>query len=283
MAVVNFSGRTYHYHLPGGIDPASPAPVVLVLHALGINGDTMEWATGLSALADREGFVAVYPDAAEGANPGLPLLPDHIRFWNAGGIFSSAAATDDVAFLDKVLDSLEKQAKVDSKRTYVVGMSNGGMMAYKLAAELSGRFAAMAAVAGMLLTTEFKPTVAAMPVLHFHGTADPIVKYDGEDWHPSVEASMAACARFNDCSLTPKMEKLQPENVPLAVEKLDYGKGTQGAEVVLYRVLGGGHTWPNQQPIPGFQDFLGAITPNIDANQTIWDFFKKYSLPETRP
>src|SRR5262245_31303877 len=132
MPDVPLSGRTYHYHLPGGDNPASPAPVVLVLHALGIDGKTMQSATNLSVLSDSAGFIAVYPDASEGPNPLPDVLPvERVRYWNAGDPFD-AAATNDVAFLGGVLDDLPKYANVDPKRTYVVGMSNGGMMAYKL-------------------------------------------------------------------------------------------------------------------------------------------------------
>src|SRR5262249_50319367 len=156
------------------------APVVLVLHALGIDGETMETVTAFSKLADTEGFIAVYPDAELGTFLGGGNFPNPTPLWNVGGLFSSTA--DDVTFLGKVLEDLPKQAKVDPKRTYVVGMSNGGMMTYKIAAELSGRFAAMAAVAGTHLAPEWKPVTSAMPVLHMHGTSDQIVAYDGGDF-----------------------------------------------------------------------------------------------------
>jgi polyhydroxybutyrate depolymerase len=274
-AVTLPSGRTYLYRLPGGVNPTSPAPVVLVLHALGIDAASMEDVTGLSDLADSAGFVAVYPNANVGPNPFAgAFFPERLPYWNAGPQFS-AAGTDDVAFLSKqVLDTdLPKRANVDRKRTYVVGMSNGGMMAYRLAAELSDRFAAMAAVSGALLSPRFEPSVAAMPVLHVHGTADQIVPYAG------VDATMAACAAYNGCNPTPSVVALPPAGVPLAVEKVDYGKGTSGAEVVLYRVVGGGHTWPQQRKPVVFQARLGPITPNLDANRTIWEFFQKYHRP----
>src|SRR5207248_1712283 len=114
----------------------------LALHGAGMNGRMMRWFTGLDRKADREGFIVVYPD---GTGSGSFLT------WNAGALFRLAGnRADDIAFLRELLDDLGKVVNVDPKRVFATGMSNGGMMCYRLAAEMSDRIAAIAPVAGTM-------------------------------------------------------------------------------------------------------------------------------------
>ena len=120
----------------GGYDPKKPAPVVLALHGAAMNGPMMVWFSGLDKTSDKEGFIVVYPSGT-GTGPFLT--------WNAGGFKGKMAEgkADDVAFIGKLLDDLDTVVKMDEKRVYACGMSNGGMMCYRLAAELSDRIAAV--------------------------------------------------------------------------------------------------------------------------------------------
>jgi polyhydroxybutyrate depolymerase len=274
---VHLGSRDYGYHLPNGSNPTAPAPVVLVLHALGIDADAMEEATGLSDSADQNGFVAVYPNGTLRPSPIPDLFPGlaSIRYWSAGGIFT-IPEVDDVAFLAGVLEDLPKHANVDTNRVYVAGMSNGAMMAYRLAARLSDKVRAVAAVGGVILSADWKPTAGHMSVLHVHGTDDPIVKFGGGVWHQSVENSVLMCAQFNQCGAVSKGPPL-PSSGPLSVEKWDYGTGTSGGKVILYVVNKGGHTWPSQRLTaripPSLLSRLGNISTNLDTNAVIWSFF----------
>ena len=162
--------RTYLVHVPKGYDPKKPAPVVLALHGAAMNGSMMVWFSGLNKKSDEAGFIVVYPSGT-GTGPFLT--------WNAGGFKGKMAEgkADDVAFIGKLLDDLGTVVKVDEKRVYACGMSNGGMMCYRLAAELSDRIAAIAPVAGTIAIEESKPK-RPVPVIHFHGTKDTFVPFE---------------------------------------------------------------------------------------------------------
>lgn len=266
---VNDLKRTYHFHLPKDYDASKPTPVVMVLHGAATNGKIMEMFCGMSAQADKSGFIAVYPNGTG--------VADVMLTWNAGK-FPGGKKPDDIAYLNAVLDDLPKVANVDKKRTYVCGMSNGGMMAFRAAAEMSARFAAMADVAGTIATDTWEPK-HPMPVLHVHGTKDTLVPFGGGDKKgpaflrfPSVEANMKTCSQFNGCGEAPKVTELPQDKDKFKVTMSDYGKGKNGADVILYVIENGGHTWPGR-PAP---TMLGPATNNVIANQVIWDFFRKH-------
>ena len=151
---------------------------------------------------------------------------------------------------------------------------------YRLAAELSERIAAIAPVAGTLAVENPKPK-RPVPVMHFHGTADTLVPFTGSNQRTprgmkflSVEETIKTWAKLNGCPDQPKATSTPDaakDGTP--VTKKVYGSGKDGAEVVLFVIKDGGHTWPGQQPPVGF---LGKSTANISANDLIWDFFVKH-------
>jgi polyhydroxybutyrate depolymerase len=262
--------RTYLVHVPKGLDPKAPAPVVVVYHGAAMTGRLMRAVTGLDAAADEHRFVVVYPDGA-----GL------VQTWNSGGIPSVAASrADDVAFTRDLLDDLKGVAAVDPKRVYAAGFSNGGMMAYKLANDLPDRFAAVCAVGGTMTYDTPNPK-RPVPVIHFHGTEDLFVRYDGpgKGQAPapkSVEATVTAWAKADGCPPAPA-EADEPDVDPTdgcRVKRRTYGPGAAGSEVVLYTIVGGGHTWPGR-PSPG--GLAGRATKDIDANTRMWEFFRKHA------
>src|SRR2546422_3260283 len=182
--------RSYLVHVPPGYDSKKATPVVLALHGATMTAQQMVWFTGLNDKADEAGFIAVYPN-------GLLLT------WNAGGQTFNKA--DDVAFIDKLLDDLAGVINLDRKRVYACGMSNGAMMCYRLAAELSDKIAAIACVAGTVAIDECKPK-RPVPVLHFHGTADPLVPPAGPNKKlpalikfKSVDETIQTWVKLNGC------------------------------------------------------------------------------------
>ncbi|MGA2064878.1 MAG: PHB depolymerase family esterase [Thermoguttaceae bacterium] len=267
--------RSYLVHIPPKYDAKKPTPVVLVLHGAGTNGQITVPFCGLNKKADEAGFIAAYPNGTGLA--GLMLI------WNAGGFQAKGnGKADDVAFIAKVLDDLATVANVDPKRVYATGISNGGMMCYRLAAELSDRIAAIAPVAGTMAIDNYNPK-RPVPVMHFHGTADRLVPPGGPGGRTpkflgfkSLEDTIKVAVKANGCPKEPKTEKL-PDKAGdgTTVTKKTYGPGKDGAEVVLFLIEGGGHTWPGQQPPVGF---LGKSTKNISANDLIWEFFKKHPM-----
>ena len=261
--------REYHFHLPKGHDPAKPTPVVVVLHGAGTNGKIMEHFCGMTEQSDKSGFIVVYPN---GTGTGKTFLT-----WNAGDFPPALGKRpDDIAYLNKVLDDLQTAVKVDAKRVYVAGMSNGGMMAYRCGHEMSARVAAIASVTGTIVVKDWQPK-HPMPVLQIHGTKDSLVPFEGTKdkflKFPSIESGMKICAKFNGCDPEPKITELPKTKDKYRVEKHDFGKGKNGAEVVLYVVEDGGHTWPGRDA----PTLLGPSTKNILANEVIWEFFSKYT------
>ena len=194
--------RSYLLHIPPQASPMKPTPVVLAFHGAATNANFMMNFSGLSRKSDEAGFVVVYPN---GTGFGWFLT------FNAGGLPDSATRPNDVAFIAAVLDDLATVVRVDPKRVYATGHSNGAMLCYRLAAELSDRIAAIAPVAGTMAIADAKP-IRPVSVLHFHGTADRFVPFKGPDTgtprfmtFKSVEASVALWAKLDGCPDKPEI------------------------------------------------------------------------------
>jgi polyhydroxybutyrate depolymerase len=263
--------RTYLVHIPPSYDPQKPAPVVLAFHGAIMNGRMMAYFSGLNKKSDQAGFIVVYPN---GTGRG-----DIFLTWNAGGIWMLANQADDVAFVNCLLDDLNRLTPIDRKRVFATGMSNGAMMAYRVAAELSERIAAIAPVAGTMAMGECKPK-RPVPIMHFHGTADPLVPFGAPgkriSLFKSVEDTVKAWVRADGCPKEPMEVELPNQTQDmLPVTRKIYGPGKDGAEVVLFIIEGGGHTWPGMPPPVSW---IGASTMNISANDLMWEFFQRHPL-----
>jgi polyhydroxybutyrate depolymerase len=267
--------RTYLVHVPPSYDGSQPAAVVLILHGGGTNAKTMVRFCGLNGTADRGGFLAVYPSGT-GRNPNWLT-------WNGGSCCGDAMRQniDDVGFIRALLDDLAGEAEIDVNRVYATGMSNGGMMAYRLACELSDRFAAIASVSGPMTVDTCRPT-RPVSILHFHGTADEFAPYNGgrgpksllETEFRSVDFSVRRWIDANGCPRDPiEAVIFEPEDA-LRIEKQCWGPGEEGSEVVLYTIRGGGHTWPGRVPLAAY---LGPAATAISANDILWEFFQRHS------
>lgn len=268
--------RSYIVHVPKGYDGKTAMAVVLAFHGGGSNGKQMVGFCGLNEKADAAGFIVVYPN-------GTGLL-SAVLTWNAGNCCGGAMRNDvdDVAFVRALLDDLATVAKVDSKRVFATGISNGGMISYRLASELSDRIAAIAPVGGPMGTESCSPK-RPVPVMHFHGDDDNFAPYEGgrgkgvsqTDFY-SVEHSIAAWVKANGCPAK-LVETKEPDKTDdgMTVTRKTYGPGKDGAEVVLITIHGGGHTWPGRVPPV---KFLGPSTTDISANDLMWEFFEKHPM-----
>lgn len=273
---VDGQDRNYLVHIPPKYDPMKPTPVVLAFHGGGANASNMVAFSGLNKKSDEVGFIVIYPS-------GTGRLEKVLTF-NAGNCCSYAMNNkiNDVDFTRKILDDIAKVANIDPKRVFATGMSNGGIMAYLLASELSDRIAAIGPVSGPMGTVNCKPK-RPVSVIHFHGTADENAPFQGgkgkgqsgTDFY-SVEHSINAWVKANGCKSDPIVSML-PEKVKdgTSVVRKTYGSGKDGSEVVLIEIKGGGHTWPGQEPR---LKVLGKSTKNISANDLMWEFFEKHPM-----
>lgn len=277
IAVESIS-RQYLVHVPPKYDGKSDWPLVLIFHGGASNAEQMVRFSGLSEKADEAGFLAVYPS---GSGRLGKLLT-----WNGGNCcgYAMTQKIDDVAFVRAILDDLAKVGRIDKKRIYATGMSNGAIMSYRLAAELSERIAAIAPVSGPMGTESCSPQ-RPVPVIHFHGTKDEFAPYGGGKGPKSlsgtnffsVDHSVKVWIKANGCPGGPaKVEELpdKAKDGTSAVIKT-YGPGRDGAEVVLVTILGQGHTWPGRDTLLAS---LGATTKNVSANDLMWEFFQKHPL-----
>lgn len=250
--------RSYLVHVPIGYDGMRQVAVVLAFHGHGGDATGEERATGFSHLADRDGFIAVYPQ-------GL-LDAQHLPFWASDGPIDYGI--DDALFVSNVLTRLQEDFCIDPLRIYATGFSNGGGMSGFLACKLAGRIAAFAPVSGnyYALPGGCHPG-RAVPILEIHGTADPIVPYDGipasvsPQWPlPSVAQWLQDWATRDGCTQGPLVFLQTP-----AVTGEHWIHCEGNASVVHYRMEGEGHSLPGT---------IGGEATNV----LLWDFFQAHPL-----
>jgi polyhydroxybutyrate depolymerase len=260
--------RAYLLYVPATYDPAKPAPLVISLHGFAEWPAHQMQISHWNELAEEFGFLVVYPSGT-----GFPLR------WNTNG--PPGSATDpmrEVQFISDLIDKLEGEYRIDRARIFTNGLSNGGGMSFVLACKLADRIAAMGGVSGayILPWEECHPS-RPVPVIVFHGTADPIVPYAGGEsagFHypfPAITEWVAAWANRNHCDDRPKA-------LPAAGEAsgINYLNCDENADVILYTIQGGGHAWPGGDPLPEF--IVGHTTQDINATRVMWEFFQQHPL-----
>jgi|APTNR8051073442_1049403.scaffolds.fasta_scaffold15968_2 polyhydroxybutyrate depolymerase len=254
------ANRNYLTYIPATLPQGHPAPVVLILHGFTQTAQGIMNYSGFNTIAASEGFIAVYPN-------GVNLS------WNVG---FSASGANDVGFLSALIDTLKTKYPIDLNRVYACGMSNGGFMSYRLACELSDRIAAIASVTGSMTTETFENChpERPVPVMEIHGTSDLIVNYNGATGIKAIPEVIEYWTTQNDCPELPQVTPL-PDlvNEGSRVERSSYSPCAANSEVVLMKIIAGGHTWPGSSN-SGF----GNTNRDIIASQEIWDFFNRFSL-----
>jgi len=264
--------RTYRLHVPPAYDGLNPFPLVIAMHGAGGSTAGMAKITRLNEAADRRGYIICYPSGSRWPEHNSPT-------WNAGNCCGDAVDrdVDDVGFIRALLKELQSQYRIDTPAVYAMGLSNGGMMSYRLACEMTEQIAAIGVVSGAFNLESCQPS-AAVPVIVFHGTADELIRYQGgkplipADHHDRVDTSVREAVSFwvqhNDCQQNPH----QVSGGRVLLET--YLNPQSGAEVVLYTVVDGIHGWPGGLPAA-----LKAPQPiqQISATELILDFFQKHS------
>jgi polyhydroxybutyrate depolymerase len=280
-------GRSYIVHVPPQASSAKPLPVILNFHGAGSNAVQEERYSGMDATADRDGFVAVYPN---GTGRGTRALT-----WNAGGCCAYAMRNkiDDVGFTKALLDDLASRVHIDRTRVYATGISNGGMMAFRLGVEASDRIAAIAPVEGALMVETSGPA-RPMPLMLFNSVDDRYVPYGGRFGrlgriahvtpYPPVDEEIARWRGFDGCpaaaQVGPVLKGAQGSaDADNSATRYEWGPCAGGSKIVLWKLAGSGHVWPGTMHSVSW---LGRSTQVINANDQIWQFFRDFSLPSDK-
>ena len=282
--------RTYDVYLPNN-NLKSLKPLVLLLHGHFGNADVMTGESNKKApykvwrtIADREDWVLLIPDGAFGS--------DNHRGWNdCRANTTTNPETDDVDFLNSLIQSLSEKYPIDNNRIYAQGTSNGGMMAYRLAIESGVNFRAIAAVvAAMSEKSECFETKVPISVMVMNGTKDPILPYSGGNIGKkraqnkgrgsviSTPESIKYWVNNNGISLQPRVSILPNRNRrDRSIVRVEYyAGGINNTEVVLYEVRGGGHTEPSLSEHYGklFKLIVGHQNKDIEMAEEVWKFFE---------
>ena len=265
------AARPFHEKVPKGYDASKATPLIVLLHGFGVDGATQLAVFGFGALADERNVIIAYPDGTNGK--------DDNRYWNATDACCGAGKNppDDVAYLTAVVHDVEKRYHVDPKQVFVVGHSNGGFMAHRLACERADVFAAAVSLAGAQWTdvSHCKPS-RPVSVLQVHGDADGTIAYGGgnnvqadgsEVTYPSAAQTVADWAKLDGCT-----GALADSGTTLDLETSLAGNETKvsryagcpaGVSVELWTIQGGSH-------IPEFGPTWGT---------SVLDFLEAHPLP----
>lgn len=277
----NSRERSYILHLPPQYDGRKALPLLLAFHGGGGNARQLLKSNHLTTVADREGFILVAPD-------GSGRLKKHFLTWNVGFGFGYAMEhdIDDIAFIGALLDELETGLKIDRRRVYATGISNGGVLCHFLAANLSGRIAAIAPIVASVGGRKSADDPVVMPplpaspvaVIAFNGMRDAHIPYGGGRqirsvgdpvYVTSADAMHAFWSKANHCTGPPRIE----EHAADQYQVVTFSKGCKGAEVVQYQILDQGHAWPGGSK-PGF--FADKPSSHVQADDLMWEFFKAH-------
>lgn len=297
--------RKYKVHVPPSYDKISKTPAIIAIHGGAGNADGSINFFQLNPKSDKEGFIVVYP---EGTGP--VVLGELRGSWNGGRCCNPALENnvDDVGFIRAMIDKLEKDFAVDKKRIYATGMSNGAIMSYALACNLSDKIAAIAPIGSVGLYNECNLT-RPVPVMHFHGTADPCAKYEGCDLCMGCVAIFLQKLGFDIepqymavISVPKFIDEWRQKNGCSSKTKITYQNGNascntyqgcqKNAETTLCTIVGMGHTWPGSADYgidtckinPDgyicnlYKETVGPLSQDINANDAMWEFFKKHPI-----
>ena len=262
---------------------AEPRPLVLDFHGLDEGAILHSKTSRFGVLGQKDGFVVAFPNGT-----GSPLQ------WDTT---TKGAANADLQFVTALLGHLESTQCIDTSRVYASGFSDGSFMVSQLACTMSGRFAAIAAVSGLQLPKPC-PTTRRVPIISFHGTADPILFFNGGLGLGTLNKAIGAAPPSSATTTTLPLN-LHGPGYPATVQawavkdgcdpkSIDHRQSSQvilrsyrcpaGTGVEFYIIVGGGHSWPGSTFSQSISAITGFTTFQIDATSLIWQFFERYRL-----
>ena len=261
--------RAFHLYVPPSYDRSTPAPLVISMHGAGMRAVAHMHTSQWNRVADRHGFIVVYPSAIKGRGP---------LVWEFGD--DRGATLIDVRFIADLIDHVAGAYNIDRTRIYANGLSNGGGMSFALSCTMSDRIAAVGLVGpAFTVPWEWCMDPRPVPMIAFHGTDDTATPYHGgKTWiappgmaFPDIPTAVANWSRRNRCAA-----EATDMRVAADVTRRTYANCANNASVHFYTIEGGGHTWPGGGPLPEW--FVGTTTHTIDASQLMWEFFREHPL-----
>ena len=252
--------RIYYIKIPLQASENSVLPLLISMHGFGGNALSHINYTNFKNIADREGFYLVYP---QGSN--LPSYLGGSTHWNVGG-WTSKSTTDDLGFINKLLENMISKYEFDENRIYATGMSNGGYMSYSLACNMSNKIAAIASVTGSMTNDTYDECSPARPisVMQVHGLQDSVVPYDGNEGSKSIIDVMGFWAQNNSCELEPSRAVTDFEDFAIYYDYYESCLNNTEVQLILSSKMG--HTWP------------WTYEEGFSASEDIWAFLSKFTL-----
>ncbi len=261
--------RKFITYVPANV--GTNRPLVLNFHGFTSNAIEQLFYTNFTAVADTAKFIMVYPEGLTDPSTGS-------TYWNVGLPATVATGTDDVGFVNQLIDAIQARYNTDPTRTYACGFSLGGYMSYYLACKSTARFAAVASVSGTFAPDVYNggcTPARKIPVMQIHGTADATVPYTGNINGVHIDTLNAFWVRHNGCNTTPTVTQVPNTNTTdnSTVTKYVWDGGPSAAVVEFFKVDNGGHTWPRAAI-----SLTGLVTnKDISASVEIWRFFSRYN------
>ncbi|MDC0591114.1 prolyl oligopeptidase family serine peptidase [Gammaproteobacteria bacterium] len=272
--------REYIIHVPENLNQDSP--IVFVIHGYTGSAEGIAAYTGMNNIAEREGFIAVYPQGTIDSNGNT--------FFNVGYEFNDDSPINDVSFIRELVRSISQEFNLKRKKAFATGMSNGGDMSYLLACTSSDLFKAVAPVAGVLMKglKDSCELSSPVPIFEIHGTADKISLFEGDlnnegGWGayydlPSTIDFFAERYQLTNKSVKQMTSKESGADYDIFFER--HWADDLEEEVWMYRIEDGRHVWPGiklnwwDNPLAWF--YFGSGNEDINASEEVWAFFKKY-------
>jgi polyhydroxybutyrate depolymerase len=261
--------RSYHIYVPASYSDTEPIPIFFNLHggastAIGY----LNSIGNMRPIADTANFIIIYPQATTDSS-GNPT-------WHLGGENSKSTSVDDVGFVSHIIDEVSSNYSVDLERVYVTGFSNGGYLAYEIACLLSNKIAGIGSVAGHMFidTYNYCDPSHPTPLINIHGTED---FYDGiAGYYLDQNLSNRYWTEYNNTDPDPVITYIENTNTQdgSTVELHSWLNGDNGISVVHFKVMGGGHSYPNLNP----SSSKGYENGDIDSNSEIWNFLSRYDI-----
>ncbi len=262
--------RTYLIHVPPGYINTTPTSLIIALHGGFGSALNIEDQSKLSLKSDRANFIVVYPE-------GIKVLG--VRTWNAGGCCGTAESfnIDDVGFIDALIKKLSTEYNIDQKKIFATGISNGGMMSYRLANDLANKIAAIAPVAATMVIKTVTSPSRPVPIIHFHSFNDKNVPYLGGvgsgvsgHYNPPLDSVFNVWMNVNSCV---KRDTIKNNQDYLFVK---WSSCNKNSEIHFYMTHDGGHSWP------GGGKYLPGDEPSrvINADDLMWDFFQAHPMQD---